>query len=193
MERLKFVWNIPNVLSLVRLALLPAFVVLYFNDLLIWAVVMLLLSGLTDLFDGIIARRCNQITEIGKLLDPVADKLTQITVLLCLVVRYTELIPLAVICLTKEVLQAIGGWILLSKNATIRGSKWFGKVSTFLFYAVMLLIVVWADMPPAVSAILILLVAATMLFSFFKYLQIYFKLRKESVAVSETAASKSAQ
>lgn len=194
MERLKFVWNIPNVLSLVRIALLPVFVVLYFNDLLTWAVAMLLLSGLTDLFDGVIARRCNQITEIGKLLDPVADKLTQITVLLCLVVGYPELIPLAVICLTKEVLQAIGGWILLSKNETIRGSKWFGKVSTFLFYSVMLLIVVWADMPSVVLGILIVLVAATMLFSFFKYMIIYFKLRKETTAaVSETKASESAQ
>ncbi len=193
MERLKFVWNIPNILSLVRIVLLPVFAVLYFNDLLIWAVITLLFSGLTDLFDGVIARRCNQITEIGKLLDPAADKLTQITVLLCLVVRYPALIPLAVICLTKEVLQAIGGWILLSKNATIRGSKWFGKVSTFLFYAVMLAIVVWVDMPPIVLAVLIFLVAATMLFSFFKYMLLYFKLRKEAAVVSETAVPESAQ
>ncbi len=192
MERLKFVWNIPNVLSLVRIVLLPIFVVLYFNDLLLWALLMLLLSGLTDLFDGVIARRCNQITEIGKLLDPVADKLTQITVLLCLVVRYNALIPLAVICLIKEVLQAIGGWILLSKNSTIRGSKWFGKISTFLFYAVMLLIVLWKDMPASVLTVLIILVAATMLFSFFKYLQLYLKLRKEA-AVTKVAASESVQ
>lgn len=192
MERLKFVWNIPNVLSLVRIALLPIFTVLYFNDLLIWALLILLLSGLTDLFDGVIARRCNQITEIGKLLDPIADKLTQITVLMCLVMRYTALVPLAVICLIKEVLQAIGGWILLAKNSTIRGSKWFGKVSTFLFYAVMLLIVLWTDMPTSVLTILIVLVAATMLFSFFKYLQLYFQLRKEAAA-SKAVVSESAQ
>lgn len=188
MERLKFVWNIPNVLSLLRIVLLPIFVVFYFNDLLAWALVVLLLSGLTDLFDGVIARRCNQITEIGKLLDPVADKLTQITVLMCLVVRYTALIPLAIICLIKEVLQTIGGWILLSKNATIRGSKWFGKVATFLFYAVMLLIVLWADMPQSILVVLIVLVAATMLFSFFKYLQLYFKLRKETTAPTSAAS-----
>lgn len=192
MERLKFVWNIPNVLSLLRIVLLPIFVVLYFNDLLKWALFVLLLSGLTDLFDGVIARRCNQITEIGKLLDPLADKLTQITVLMSLVVRYTALIPLAVICLIKEALQAIGGWILLSRNATIRGSKWFGKIATFLFYAVMLLIVLWADMPPVVLGVLVLLVAATMLFAFFKYLQLYFKLRKEMTA-TKTAVSESVQ
>jgi cardiolipin synthase len=171
MDRLKFVWNIPNVLSLVRLALLPVFVVLYFTDHLEWAVVALLFSGLTDLFDGMIARRLNQITEIGKLLDPIADKLTQIAVLVCLMIRYNELLPLAVICLTKETLQAIGGWILLSKNATIRASKWFGKVSTFLFYGVMLAIVIWHDtMPPLVLFVLIALVAAMMIFAFFKYI-----------------------
>ncbi len=192
MERLKFVWNIPNVLSLVRIVLLPIFAVLYLNNLILWALLVLLLSGLTDLFDGVIARRFNQITEIGKLLDPVADKLTQITVMLCLVMRNAALIPLAIICLVKEVLQAIGGWILLSKNSTIRGSKWFGKVSTFLFYAVMLLIVLWADMPPWLLTALIALVAITMLFSFFKYLQLYFKLRKEAAA-SKTVVSESAQ
>ncbi len=189
MECLTFVWNIPNVLSLVRLGLLPVFAVLYFNDQLEWAVVVLLLSGLTDLLDGVIARRFNQITKIGKLLDPFADKLTQVTVLLCLLVRYRALIPLAIICLIKEALQAIGGWILFSKNAVIRGSKWFGKVSTFLFYAVMLLIVVWDDMPPAVLASLIVLVAATMVFSFFKYMMIYLKLRKE--VTTETIADSS--
>ncbi len=178
MERLKFVWNIPNTLSLVRIVLLPVFAVLYFHDRIVWAVIVLLASGLTDLLDGVIARRFHQITEVGKLLDPAADKLTQVTVLMCLVVQYPELIPLAVICLTKEVLQLIGGWILFSKNATIRGSKWFGKLSTALFYAVMLLIVVWKDMPQTVLIVLISLVAATMLFSFFKYMMIYVNIRK---------------
>lgn len=179
MDRLKFVWNVPNVLSLVRLVLLPVFVFLYFTNHVEWAVVALLFSGLTDLFDGMIARRLNQITEIGKLLDPIADKLTQVTVLICLVVRYHELIPLAIICLVKETLQAIGGWILLSKNETIRGSKWFGKVSTFLFYAVMLAIVIWRDtMPDPLLFFLIALVAAMMIFAFFKYMLLYLKLRK---------------
>ncbi len=190
MERLKFIWNIPNVLSLVRIVLLPLFVVLYFTDHLWWAVGVLLLSGLTDLFDGVIARKFNQITQIGKLLDPAADKLTQVTVLLSLVVRYPALIPLAVICLTKEVLQLIGGWILFSKNATIRGSKWFGKLSTALFYVVMLLIVVWENMPKTVLIVLVALVAATMLFSFFKYMMIYLKIRKPAKEAERAAVSK---
>lgn len=183
MERLKFVWNIPNVLSLVRLALLPVFVLFYFKQNWVLAGAALLLSGLTDLFDGWIARRFNQITEIGKLLDPIADKLTQIAVLLCVVIDNPVLVPLAIICLVKEILQVIGGWILLSKNATIRPSKWFGKISTFAFYGVMLAVFLWPDMPKTLMFGLVVAVAALMLFSFFKYMQIYFQIRKETAAV----------
>lgn len=188
MERLKFVWNVPNVLSLVRIALLPVFVLFYFQENWALAGSALLLSGLTDLLDGWIARRFNQITEIGKLLDPIADKLTQIAVLLCIVVDTPVLIPLSIICFVKETLQVIGGWILLSKNATIRASKWFGKISTFSFYGVMLAVFLWPDMPKPLMFGLVLLVAALMLFSFFKYLQMYFQIRKETATVNATVA-----
>ena len=78
--------NIPNALSLFRMALLPVFVILYlysadYGSLIYWAFGILILSGLTDSIDGIIARRFNQITDLGKLLDPMADKLTQLRLL----------------------------------------------------------------------------------------------------------------
>lgn len=182
MGKIKFEWTIPNILSLVRLALIPVFAVLYLKSdtipvLVYWALCVLLFSGLTDLFDGMIARRFNQISESGKLLDPIADKLTQITVLICVTVQHSELLPLAVICLIKETLQVIGGWILLSKKDIIRGSRWFGKISTVLFYTVMLAIVFWETMPRAVLITLIILVAVSMLFSFFSYMAVFFKLK----------------
>ena len=180
MERLKFEWTIPNVLSLIRIAILPLFVVWYFQDRLWAAVLVLAFSGLTDMFDGMIARRFNQITEIGKLLDPVADKLTQVTVLVCLAVEHVALIPLAVLCLIKEVLQVIGAWILLDKNATVRGSKWFGKVSTFIFYASMASVVIWTNMPTAVLIGIIVLDAALMLYSFVMYTQVYIDVRRQA-------------
>ncbi len=179
MERLNFVWNIPNTLSLARLLLLPVFAIVYLNGDLYLSMGVLALSGLTDLLDGFIARRYNQITEIGKLLDPIADKLTQIIVLICLTIRNPSLIPLFVICLFKELLQAIGGWILLSRNEIIRSSNWYGKISTFTFYIVMLLIAVWTNMPNWLLKLLIALVAVTMLFAFFMYLFVYFKLRRD--------------
>ena len=187
MKHLQFVWNIPNVLSLVRLALLPVFAILYLSGELYWSLLVLALSGLTDLFDGVIARKFNQITEIGKLLDPLADKITQVAVLVCLTIRNVALVPLFIICFTKELLQAIGGWILLSRNEIIRGSKWFGKVSTFTFYIVMLAIALWEEMPHWLMITLIALVAVTMLFSFFMYLSLYFKLRREKTTKQEIA------
>ena len=100
----KFVWNIPNALSIFRLVLLPVFAVLILvverdAELPLWSFGVLVLSGVTDSLDGIIARRFHQITDFGKLMDPVADKITQVTVVICLAVRYTVLIPLVVICL----------------------------------------------------------------------------------------------
>ncbi len=180
MARLKFVWNIPNVLSLVRLALLPVFAVLYLTDHFELSLLALALSGLTDLFDGVIARKYNQITEIGKLLDPFADKVTQIVVLVCLTIRNPKLTVLVVICFAKELLQAIGGWILFSRKEIIRGAKWFGKVSTFTFYIVMLAIALWPAMPSWLFVSLIALVAGLMVFSFFMYLSFYFQLRREN-------------
>lgn len=189
MKHLKFVWNIPNVLSLVRLMLLPVFAIVYLNGALYWALTVLAVSGLTDLFDGVIARKFNQITEIGKLLDPVADKITQVVVLICLTIRNTALIPLFVICFVKELLQAIGGWILLSRDEIIRGSKWYGKVSTFTFYIAMLAIALWSTMPDWLLTTLIVLVAATMLFSFFMYMAVYIKLRREKKVQQMTDAA----
>lgn len=186
MGSLKFVWNIPNTLSLVRLALLPLFALLYFNDEIYWALAILVLSGLTDLFDGVIARKCNQITEIGKLLDPFADKITQVTVLICLTVRTPALIPLLLVCFVKELLQAIGGFFLLSRFEIIRGSKWFGKVSTFTFYLVMLLVALWKTMPDWLFTALVALVAVTMLFSFFGYMFVFINLRREGIASVES-------
>ncbi len=188
----KFVWNIPNALSIVRLLLLPVFVVLILvverdADVPVWSFVVLVLSGVTDSLDGIIARRFNQITDIGKLLDPVADKITQVTVVICLAVRYTVLIPLVVICLIKELIQAAGGYILLRRGEKIQGARWFGKVSTFVFYGAMALIVLLPDMPNWVRIGLVVLVAALMLFSFIKYMMMFLHLRRDLPAKDNAA------
>ena len=180
----KFVWNIPNALSIFRLLLLPVFVVLILAvekdaDIPIWSFAVLVLSGVTDSLDGIIARRFHQITDFGKLMDPIADKVTQVTVVICLAVRYTVLIPLVVVCLLKELIQAVGGYILLRRGEKIQGAKWFGKVSTFVFYGAMALIVLLPDMPDWVRIGLVCLVAALMLFSFIKYMIIFLHLRRE--------------
>ena len=186
MKKLKFEWNIPNLLSLVRLALIPVFSVLYLNSenntpYLIWSLAVLLLSGVTDVLDGYFARRYNQITELGKLLDPIVDKITQLTVLLCLAVRYKQLQVLLAICLVKELLQIIGSILLVSRHNIVKGARWFGKVSTFTFYGAMLIVLVWPSMPETVLWVLVGIVTVTMLFSLYKYTEVYLRSRNEAV------------
>ncbi len=172
-------WNIPNGLSLLRIALIPVFVLLYLWRLDMWAFGVLLLSGLTDAVDGYIARRFNQITDCGKLLDPLSDKLTQVAVIVCLTTRYVTLLPLTILCFVKELCQAIGGILLLRKHVQAQGSKWFGKVSTVLFYTVMLIVVLWHDVLDMwVLMALIGLVGASMLAAFVGYFRLYFVYRR---------------
>lgn len=192
MLNVKWTWTIPNILSLIRIALLPVFAVLYLKSdaqpiLLWWAGGVLVISGLTDLFDGAIARRFNQISEVGKLLDPLADKLTQVTVVACLSTRFSELIWLVVLCVLKELAQAIGGVLLLRRGDTVRGSLWFGRVTTAVFYGSMAAIVLFPEQPRWLIISLVVLVGALMLFTFFGYLQTFLGAQSELKAKEDTA------
>ena len=182
-------WNIPNALSLVRMALIPAFVTLYLLHCDIWAFAVLFVSGLTDFVDGFIARRFDMITDCGKLLDPLSDKLTQVAVVVCLTTRYPELLPLTVLCFAKELTQGIGGILLLKKNVQAQGARWFGKVSTVLFYATMLVIVLWYDTliasAPWVLWLLVGLVGLSMLIAFVGYLQMFLRIRRDMTPTPE--------
>ncbi len=183
-------WNVPNALSVVRIALIPVFVTLYLLRLDPWAFAVLLVSGLTDAVDGFVARRFNMITECGKLLDPLSDKLTQVAVVVCLTTRYTELLPLTVLCFAKELSQGIGGILLLKKNVQAQGARWFGKVSTVLFYATMLVIVLWYDVLVATASwvlyLLVGLVGVSMLIAFVGYLRMFLRIRR---GVEDTPAA----
>ncbi len=194
--QLKWQWTIPNILSLIRIALIPVFAVLYIRsgdepELLPWSIGILALSGATDLFDGYIARRFNQITEIGKVLDPVADKLTQVTVVLCLAINNTRLLPLFAVCFVKELLQSIGAALLMfRKKADAQPARWYGKVATFVFYFCMALFVAFplqgnepllfgVTMPLWVFITLVTIVAGFMIFAFIHYAKVYLQVSRE--------------
>ncbi len=162
----KRIWTIPNVLSMVRLLLIPVIIWLYVakQDYL-WACIVLLLSAATDIVDGIIARKCNMVSDLGKALDPVADKLTQLAMLYCLVGRFPlMLIPLCVLAV-KELLAAVTSLMAIRKTQEVNGAVWHGKVCTVLLYATMALHLLWFTIPAGVSAFLIVLCTGAMLFS----------------------------
>ena len=141
--------TIPNLLSVIRIALIPVFGVLYYNGNILWAVVILFLSGLTDFFDGKIARKFNQISALGKVLDPVADKMTQITIAIVLYLQFRgssdETIKafswVFLIFLAKEALMVIGGGLMIAFGLRPGAAEMPGKVATFVFYAVMIIII----------------------------------------------------
>ncbi len=187
-------WNIPNALSVLRILLVPCFAALYLLHYDGWAFATLALSGVTDALDGFIARRFNQITDCGKLLDPLSDKLTQVAVVICLATRYREILPLAVLCLLKEAMQAIGGIILLRRRSEVRGSKWFGKMYTVVFYVTMILLVLWYDEMVALAAwlptALIALVIVTTLWAFFGYMRLFLQISRAEKRQSSAEAEK---
>ncbi len=139
--------TIPNLLSLIRLLMIPIFVVLFRNGYVIATAVMLVLSGATDVIDGYIARHFNQVSDIGKALDPVADKLTQAAMLLCLVSDHPMMIIPLSLLLVKEIFAALSGLLVIKFTGSVPGAEWHGKLTTFLLYGMMILHLVWQEIP----------------------------------------------
>ena len=172
--------NWPNALSILRIAFLPMFGFLYYNAKNpLWyllAALVLLLSGITDLLDGFLARKLGQVTQLGKLLDPLADKLTQATVCILLGIRMPEFRVLLALFILKEALMLAAGFKLYRKNKSLDGSRWFGKLYTVVFYVIMLLVVAFPGLKSALVFGLLIVMAAFMLFAFVMYLPVFFSL-----------------
>lgn len=153
-------FTIPNLLSLIRIILIPVFVVLFQSGKYLPAVIVIFASGLTDLFDGKIARHFNQISKLGKMLDPAADKLTQIALTVVLFFHFHDsddevLKAFSYVFLlfcVKELTMIIGSFILLSMDIVPQAAVIYGKVATFAFYCVMGLLLLFAPGFGALSA-----------------------------------------
>ena len=147
--------TIPNVLSFFRLCLIPPIICQYvFCRNNTAALTLLVLSGLTDVVDGIIARKLNMISDFGKAFDPVADKLTQIAILYCLVTHFPNMLLLLIVLIAKELFTGTTSLLLVRKGMVI-GADWHGKAATVLLYATMILHMAWYDIPAAASNIFI--------------------------------------
>ena len=177
----KKVFTIPNILSMVRIALIPIIVWLYhFKDDPTAAAVVVMASGVTDVVDGFIARRFDMISDLGKALDPVADKLTQTAMLICLLFRFPLMgLPLSLL-VVKEFISGIWRLIVIRRTKEVRGAKWHGKVATVLLYGIMLLHILWPSIPGAYSSLSIVLCTLMMILSFFLYSKENFRALKDS-------------
>lgn len=138
---MKDILTLPNIISFFRLLLIPIFVITYFNESIannyIWAIGILLLSGLSDVVDGFIARKFNMVSDFGKILDPTADKLTQAVIVLSLVIKHLELLPMFAVLFFKELFTLFAAVYLFSNGTKAMSSKWFGKLSTVVIFITM--------------------------------------------------------
>ncbi len=162
--------TVPNILSFFRLLLIPVFVWQYcVEDHYKLTAFLLILSGITDLADGFIARHFNMVSDLGKALDPIADKLTQFSMLGCLLTRFKQMLIPFVLIFIKELVTGILGFLVIKKTNKVKGADWHGKVTTVLLYLVMIIHVIWYDIPEKVSSITIMICVCMMLLSFALY------------------------
>ena len=175
----KEIFTIPNVMSLFRLALIPVYITIFLNadsayDYFL-AASILAVSCLTDLIDGKIARHFNMVSTVGKILDPLADKVTQFTLILCLSQKYRELWLLVALFLTKEMFQLIAGLINLKKGIMLKGALLSGKISTTVLFITLIFMVMLPNLSDRAVTGLIVTDLIFLLIAFADYLITYVK------------------
>ena len=166
----KQILTIPNLLSVFRILLIPLIVWLYCGKqdypLAAW---VLLLSGATDIADGFIARHFHMVSDLGKVLDPIADKLTQTAALVCLLTRFQAVWWLLGVLVVKETVMAVMGLLVIRRTGAVYSASWHGKLATCILYAVIFTHIVWYGIPAGTSVLLTVLGAAGILLSLTLY------------------------
>jgi cardiolipin synthase len=183
MEKKKIV-TIPNILSGFRIILAFLYLILFMTqniqskqELLVG---ILVVSAITDWLDGRIARKFNMVSELGKILDPIADKLTQGILLVCLLIRYQAAKYVLLLFLVKESYMGIMGLKTIMETGENEGAMWYGKVSTAFFYGVVIVLAVFPNIPQYVGECLLIGCGALMLFAFTQYARHYNELQREN-------------
>lgn len=176
-----FVNSLPNILSVFRIIIIPFFIIFYAKNMYILALATLVISGCTDTLDGTIARKFNSITELGKVLDPLADKLTQLAIGVMISIRYPFVSPMIAILVIKEVCMIVFSYRLLKLGADPIAALWWGKIATAVFYVVTCFIVAFGHyivgktIGDIVLFILTGITTVLMVFSFIKYIPLFLK------------------
>ena len=167
--------NIPNILTMLRFVLIPFILYFLSIDNYILTFVFLTLSGITDVLDGFIARKFNFITDFGKLIDPLADKATQLLTLAALVLK--NIIPLWILGLLvlKEFVMIAGASFLYGKELVV-SSKWYGKLATVLIYVAIVcsLVIKQFSLPFKFDTYIYYLAIISTIFSLIMYIKAFF-------------------
>ena len=128
------IMTVPNLMTCIRIILIIPFLIMFFNGNYISSFTVLMFSGGTDFLDGFIARTFKQTSQLGKYLDPLADKLTLFAVGFCVSMMFPQLFPIIILLVTKDILMIAGSLILLKRSINPPRAQWYGKAATFFFY-----------------------------------------------------------
>ena len=166
--------TIPNILTCIRLCLMPVFVSVYLSPIpngRYIAMIILCLSFITDVLDGYIARRFNMVSDLGKILDPLADKVMQVAVLVCMALGHKSLLWLVLILVVKDILIGIGAFVMFQKKKKVAQANWFGKVSCFFSVAGSLVIMFgeFGSITPTIISICVGVMALVNIIAFISY------------------------
>ena len=179
----KEIYTIPNMLSFFRLVLIPVYIYIYLNATELrhyWiAAGILAISCLTDLIDGKIARKFNMISNVGKVLDPLADKMTQFSLILCLCQVYPALYSLLTLFVTKESFQLIAMLLNFRKGQVLDGALLSGKISTTVLFIGLIIFVLFPDMNTTTMWIITGICFVFLLIAFVDYIRAYYGKNKK--------------
>jgi cardiolipin synthase len=179
----KEVFTIPNLLSMFRLILIPVYISLYLNakepkDYLI-AAIILAVSCLTDMIDGKVARHFNMISKVGKVLDPIADKLTQFSLMICLAIKHPSIIPLMILFFVKEVYQLIAAILAFRRGWMLKGAQFSGKICTTVLFISLTIMVLIPNLDQKIIHIMTAVDFIFLAIAFVDYARVYFAKGKE--------------
>ena len=173
---------VPNALSIFRICLVPVFIVVYFStgrDSKLYPAFIYALASFSDFLDGYFARRYNASSNLGKVLDPLGDKLMTVSVLVCITIDGTIEFWAVLIVIVKEMLMAIGGFIMHKvAHADIPPSNLLGKTSTVVFFLVCVTLMLFQNIPGSAAIALISFAIALTLVALAGYLRKYITVMK---------------
>ena len=176
---------IPNILSVIRILLVFVFIYLLFvPENIFAAIIVFLIAGMTDVLDGILARKNNWITNLGKILDPVADKFMQFTVLIGFSIK--GILPwwFSLPFFLKDIATLVMGAIVIRRRSVAVVSRWYGKLAVCLFYATVVLSVMLKEVLAeniVLSVALYIPAVICAIASFIAYVKHYAYLKHEKI------------
>lgn len=180
----KEIFSIPNIISYIRIALMPVYVYSSLTadckEEYMMSSFLLLFIAITDFLDGYIARKYNMVTELGKLMDPIADKLFQLAIALCLMYKVPGMWVVFIVFMIKETILGICNiYFWFRHHRKMDGAMWCGKVSTTIFYSMTFIMALLPPLPELVYYLMEILMVMGLLYAFVNYGRFFMNLQKE--------------